>query len=241
MAKVSIKLQLPDGVFIGQLHTLATELGRHSKTEAHFSPPERLPPSEPLADAEITFQGRGFTYKNGELVSGTITKVTYEDGDGNDFAIYKGLSANIAKLDPSDPLAFQNLLLSGDDVVSGSREPDFLYGGPGNDIINGLNGDDVIAGGTGDDTLAGNLGADIFIFQSILGSIGNDIVKDFQPGLVVAAGVVQDLLVVDEMPDLAKVKQVGTDTVIDLGDGSSVTLLNVLATDITSDDFQILL
>ena len=45
--------------------------------------------------------------------------------------------------------------------------------------------------------------------------------------------------VVDELPDLTKMKQLGANTVIDLGDGFSITLVNVLVTDITADDFEV--
>ena len=241
MAKASIKVRMPDDLFIGMLDQLATDLGRHGTTEAHFSLEEPFPPGSPLSDVEITMEGRGFTYKNGMLVGGIIKKVTYQDEDGNDLAVYTGLNSNIAKIaDSSQDFApFQNLLLKGDDVVTGSREADVLFGGAGDDVIKGFNGADIIAGGRGNDTLTGDLGNDEFNLQAATGSVGNDVITDFEAGVVVVGGIAQDLLIVDKLPDLTRMEQVGADTVIDLGDGFSVTLLNVLTGDITQDDFEV--
>ena len=239
MGKAWIKLRMPDEIFVGFLDQVATNLGRHNSREAHFSLPEPVPPGGSFTDVHIALRGHDFTYKNGALVGGIVTKVTYEDEDGNDFAVFTGLRTNLAKVALSpDGLGLQDAFLKGNDHVRGSAEAEILYGGPGNDVIRGFNGDDTIAGGRGDDLLTGDNGSDLFNFLAA-GSPGNDTITDFEPGLVVAAGVVQDLLVVDELPDLTKMKQLGANTVIDLGDGFSITLVNVLVTDITADDFEV--
>lgn len=242
MAKASIKVRMPDDLFIGLFDTIATQLGRHNKTEAHFRLPEPLPPEAPFTQLHITFEGRGFVYKKGALVEGIITKVIYEDEDGIDFAVYTGLNANVAKANPTgNGLGLQDFFLKGNDTVTGSREADILYGGPGNDTIKGLNGDDIIMGGRGNDTLTGNLGEDSFSFVAGNGSIGKDVITDFQAGVVTAAGFFQDLMLVSELPDLNKMRQVGANTVIDMGDGFSITLLGIDKDDITADDFDVLL
>lgn len=52
---------------------------------------------------------------------------------------------------------------SGDDVLTGTSNADFLIGNAGNDTINGGNGADIILDGAGQDRMTGGAGADIFI------------------------------------------------------------------------------
>jgi Ca2+-binding RTX toxin-like protein len=59
----------------------------------------------------------------------------------------------------------------GDDVISGGLGDDSLYGEDGNDTINGDSGDDLIDGGVGNDILNGGDGND-----EIITGVGNDIV-----------------------------------------------------------------
>jgi Ca2+-binding RTX toxin-like protein len=239
MAKVSFEVRMPDEVFIGQLDLAVTRLGRHNQKMADFSLPDDIPGGVPFTNVHMVFQGRGFKYEDGALVGGMVNKITYQDENGVDLAVYKGLNANIARAKATPELGLQDFLLKGDDILTGSRETEFLYGGPGDDIIKGLNGDDNIIGGRGDDTVSGAMGEDKFNFLNGAGPIGNDVITDFEPGLVVAAGVVQDLLIVDELPDLSKMMQVGANTIIDMGDGFSITLRNVLISDISADDFDV--
>ena len=239
MAKVSFEVRMPDELFIGQIDVAVTRLGRHNQKMADFSLQEDVPGGVPFTNVHMVFQGRSFKYEDGALVGGVVKKIIYQDEDGLDFAVYNGFNANIAKAKASPELGLQDFFLKGDDILTGSREAEILYGGPGDDIIKGLNGDDTIVGGRGNDTLSGANGEDTFNFLKGGGSIGNDVITDFEPGLVVAAGVVQDLLLVDELPDLTKMKQVGANTIIDMGDGFSITLLDVLVTDISADDFVV--
>ena len=59
--------------------------------------------------------------------------------------------------------------LGNDNVVSGSKADDVIYGGPGHDDIMGYGGDDVLIGGFGDDTLRGFSG-----HNTLIGGPGND-------------------------------------------------------------------
>ncbi len=62
-------------------------------------------------------------------------------------------------------------LLSGNDTLLGSPDPDQAFGGDGNDLIYGYRGDDALIGENGDDTLRGGLGNDLLV-----GGSGNDFI-----------------------------------------------------------------
>ena len=51
--------------------------------------------------------------------------------------------------------------LDGDDVLTGGGNSDYLLGGAGSDILSGNNGDDTLIGGTGFDVLSGGEGNDV--------------------------------------------------------------------------------
>lgn len=67
---------------------------------------------------------------------------------------------------------------SGNDVLSGGPEADFLDGGVGDDVLNGGGGDDSIYGGLGEDELFGEFGNDWLYGgeggDELMGGIGND-------------------------------------------------------------------
>ena len=92
-------------------------------------------------------------------------------------------------------------------------------------------GDDILRGGTGNDTLTGGAGADTFVFR---GGGGQDVVMDFNKGediLLVSRNI--NGLHVTSAADLAsRVVDSGGHAVIDLGNGDTITLMNVSAHDI---------
>ena len=114
---------------------------------------------------------------------------------------------------------------AGNDIVLGNLGNDTLDGGDGNDIIRGGQGDDVLIGGAGDDWLSGDRGNDTMTggpgadtFHSFPGA-GVDLVTDFNQ----AEG---DRVQLD--PGTAyTLKQVGADTVVDMGNGDQLILANV--------------
>jgi Ca2+-binding RTX toxin-like protein len=185
--------------------------------------------------------GEAFVFDASGLPSGTTLKLNYID-----FAAIVG-TATVHSLSGHTYLAgdtgAQSLTLAGgnntaaggggddsvwssdgDDVVYGNQGSDHLYGddgldtlfgGQGNDSLQGQSGDDSLAGNLGDDVLSGGDGADVFIFEV---NGGNDTVADFQAGvdsLQVAGGL-----------SYAAV-QIGSDTVLTLSDGGTVTLIGV--------------
>ena len=122
-----------------------------------------------------------------------------------------------------------------DNVIYGGAGADTLYGRGGNDNLFGGTGNDYIDGGQGDDTLTGNSGGDAFVFGA---SFGHDTVTDFT-----AAGAGHDVILVQSsmFADFAAVQshmiQSGSDVVISDGLGDTITLSNLLTTDLTAGDF----
>jgi Ca2+-binding RTX toxin-like protein len=66
-----------------------------------------------------------------------------------------------------DPdLSLIEIIMIGNDTVTGTIEADTLSGYGGNDRLIGLAGNDRLDGGAGDDTLIGGLGDDVYIVDS---------------------------------------------------------------------------
>ena len=97
----------------------------------------------------------------------------------------------------------------------------------GNDTANRFEG------GAGDDTLAGRGGNDTFVFNP--GS-GNDTITDFD----ISKDVIQfDLaLFSNYMAAMASTKQVGPDTAITFDANDTLTLTNVAANSLSSNNFR---
>ena len=113
-------------------------------------------------------------------------------------------------------------------VLGGNIETLTLTGaanlnGAGNsldNILTGNSGDNVLTGGKGHDTLTGGLGADTFVFAA---NSGADTIADFSVGD-------NDMINVNAYThgtaNPALISQSGADTVIDLGGGNVVTIVN---------------
>ena len=131
------------------------------------------------------------------------------------------------------------------DVLDGGTGNDELYGGTGTDLLAGGNGDDDLYGGdgkdrlfggSGNDDLYGGKGADKFVFWTAI--IGTDTIHDFEDGT-------DKLEFRKSIPTFADVEievKENDDghavvTVSDYEDWGSITILNVAAKDLTSEDF----
>ncbi|WP_299083231.1 FG-GAP-like repeat-containing protein [uncultured Ruegeria sp.] len=116
----------------------------------------------------------------------------------------------------------------GDDTIRGDEGNDTLHGGAGNDTLFGGYGTDIIGGDAGDDELTGGFEADDFFFNAQIAS-GDDVIMDFEDGI--------DRLVFKHanFSDLS-ISTYGVGTRITWANGS-VTLKDVLQSDITEDDF----
>jgi Ca2+-binding RTX toxin-like protein len=111
-----------------------------------------------------------------------------------------------------------------------------LYGLAGADTLDGRGGDDTLEGGSGDDTMTGGLGDDSFVFAD---GHGNDTITDFVAGAASSDVIdLRRLTAAASFTDvMAAAAHVGEDTVIDFGDGDSITLLGVDSTQIEEQDF----
>ncbi|MGL3111200.1 calcium-binding protein [Bradyrhizobium sp. BR 1432] len=121
--------------------------------------------------------------------------------------------------------------LGGNDWIDGGASADSLEGNQGDDTLSGGAGDDFLFGDQGNDALFGRDGNDTFVFTS---GNGKDAVMDFAVGdtLDIEAGI--NHTGIHTLADLAnRVEADGSDsTVVDLGEGNSITLSNVNAADV---------
>lgn len=110
--------------------------------------------------------------------------------------------------------------------------------GLGNDldnVITGNGGNNTLIGGKGNDILTGNGGNDLFVVGK---GDGSDVITDFAVN-----GAGRDMIRLDGLgfnafSDVkAVMSQLGADTVINLGNGATLTLRNVKASDLTASNF----
>jgi Ca2+-binding RTX toxin-like protein len=141
---------------------------------------------------------------------------------------------------------------TGADRIEGEDGDDRLYGGDGNDVVEGWFGNDQLWGGRGNDVMTpgggtdkvwGGKGADDFMIGQ---GIGKDVIYDFKlkekdqliiQGDINGTGIGlgnSDAAVMQTLR--ARMKQVGRDTVIDLGNGDSLTLKNFKGSTLQRDD-----
>src|SRR3954447_18585959 len=103
------------------------------------------------------------------------------------------------------------------------------------DAITGSNLADIIKGYAGEDILKGNGGDDTFFFAP---GYGHDTIQDFVAGPtedkidLTAFGSIHTL-----SDALSHATQAGADTVLDFGNGDTLTLQNVTKTSLTTEDF----
>jgi len=167
----------------------------------------------------------GATYLRGEAGNDTITGgVLFDDingnqgddvlhgGDGDDWVV-GGKDNDSQTGDAGDDIVWGNL---GNDTLDGGDGADQVRGGQGDDSIAGGAGNDYVSGDRGNDTEMGGPGADIF--HSFSGA-GIDRVLDFH----VSEG---DKVMLDPGTSFT-IKQIGADTVIDMGSGDQVILVGV--------------
>ncbi len=121
----------------------------------------------------------------------------------------------------------------GDDYIHGGEGDDFVYSDSGDNTLIGGDGDDFVQSGTGNDFLIGGDGNDVFAFTNINGGgTGDDRIVDFTLG--------EDVMLVHKTGDTQfsdlDIAQNGITTVVTFADGSTVTLNNTTASDLTDSD-----
>ncbi len=145
-------------------------------------------------------------------INGNMGNDTARGGEGGDWVVGG----------KDDDLLFGD---AGGDIVYGNIGNDTCYGGEGDDVVRGGQGDDSVSGDAGSDWLSGDRGND-----SLAGGAGADTFNFF-----VGAGVdrVTDFNAAEgdkvriEGGAAYSVRQVGADTLIDLGGGETLTLTGV--------------
>jgi Ca2+-binding RTX toxin-like protein len=159
------------------------------------------------------------------LVNDFNTKIVEQAGQGIDTVLDWGLDgyslANAANV--------ENLTLMGNNTASAT-------GNALNNIIIGNAGNNVIDGGAGNDVLTGGAGSDTFIVTK---GNGSDIITDFQAGAGGDVLKVQNYGFTDFASFLAASKQVGTDTLVTLSSGETVTLENTALSALTAANLVI--
>ncbi|OAF14276.1 hypothetical protein AYJ54_42725 [Bradyrhizobium centrolobii] len=126
---------------------------------------------------------------------------------------------------------------SGDDTLTGGMGNDKLDGGAGADILNGGLDRDTLIGGAGNDVLTGGAGGDVFVIG--VGD-GSDTITDFAAGSGTDHDVVRfdRAMFADFASVIAAAAQSGSDVVIALGNGDSLTLQNVDLAALTANNFE---
>jgi Ca2+-binding RTX toxin-like protein len=183
----------------------------------------------------VTMTGKKFDFEGGTLVDGTATGITVADNDGtiaqklSKFSIDAGTATGDNWLQVYQSIGIQ-ALAPGVKAIGSKFDDLALFTFIGKDIIDGRKGNDVIGGGGGNDRLTGGAGSDTFNF-----STGNDkdVITDFDADGGVGA---QDFIDATYPGDLA-ITQSGKNTVINFGDGDTLTLLGVKASQIDATDF----
>jgi glucose/arabinose dehydrogenase len=127
---------------------------------------------------------------------------------------------------------------AGDDMVFAGAGNDSVSGEAGNDTLNGMDGNDALDGGPGNDIVTGGAGDDRFLFAP---GGGADTFTDF-----VAGAGSDDKIGLTALPGIhtfadviAHATQVGVNTVIDFGNGDSITLQNVSKANLSADDIVV--
>lgn len=182
---------------------------------------------------------------NKALVGGTISQMQELDDHGKPFVTYTNFSFDVAAGKPLFETE-NNLFLAvtqGNDKLTGSNAADYMNAGPGNDhskggkgnddlrgedgndVLNGGAGDDFIWGGRDTDRMTGGKGHDMFQY---LHGEGHDTITDFN--------VKQDRLSAD-YDGILSVSKSAHDTIIDFGNGDTLTLLHIKPQQVTEDIF----
>jgi Ca2+-binding RTX toxin-like protein len=116
----------------------------------------------------------------------------------------------------------------GDDIIDGGPGDDELFGGLGNDIADGGPGDDYLDGRQGDDTLTGGPGRDVFAYYA------RDYDQTVDNGMdtITDFASAEDVVLLDKFPraDVA-VRMEGDGTVVDLPGLARITLRGITRLD----------
>ena len=135
---------------------------------------------------------------------------------------------------------------AGSDTVFGGQNADLLFGDygdgsafGGNDRLVGNLGRDSLYGEDGNDTLEGGEGFDVYFFQS---GGGDDWILDLSltEDLIAIESGINGTILAEGAPFSAiqgRLATLGTDTLLDLGDGNTVTIIGILPGQLQASNF----
>ncbi|WP_246745938.1 calcium-binding protein [Ciceribacter sp. L1K22] len=163
-------------------------------------------------------------------------------GQGTDKVISTA-SYSIAKLGNVEHISLSgsaNISATGNalaNTITGNSGNNKLSGGAGNDKISGGAGNDTLYGQSGNDILTGGTGTDRFVFRN---SEGKDKITDFDA--IGSDHDILDLSAVSAITSYSDLKanhmhQVGSNVVIDITSGHSITLEHISIKNLDAGDF----
>lgn len=182
----------------------------------------------------IIVEGRNLDYELGRPMDGTLTKVTLADENGNPLQVLSDFKLDAGQLAGATAFDFAANLLARLQVnglkAIGTNQDDSMSASIGRDRLMGRGGEDTLDGGGGRDVLIGGADNDTFVFTA---GHGKDTITDFDAD----GGIGFQDRIGRAFADVDSTTQVGQNTVIDFGDGDTVTLIGINAAQISSTDF----
>jgi Ca2+-binding RTX toxin-like protein len=154
---------------------------------------------------------------------------TLSGGSGNDLLFGGSGEDSLTGNDGDDTLEGGNR----NDTLEGQFGNDKLDGGRNNDVLFGGNGDDTLIGGRGNDTMSGESGENLFIIE--IGD-GQDVIRDFQPGIDSIQIMSSGEIVGGSVGLLASAQQINADVLLDLGATDTILLENIDLNSISASD-----
>jgi len=138
------------------------------------------------------FSGQ-FTYSNNQISGGTLTGWKESEGGETVFDV-QGFSIPVTQfvtwVSTDNNEAVKTAMLAGDDTMTGSVEPDRMWGYAGNDTMVGGGGQDYLRGNEGNDSLSGGEA-----FDDLHGNQGDDTVDGGLGSDWVVGGQGNDMLI----------------------------------------------
>jgi Ca2+-binding RTX toxin-like protein len=189
---------------------------------------------DPTSLNRVIFQGENLIVEHGMIISGTIEDAIIADTRGKPFYEFSGFKVDARVIGDDKLLDYAVDVVAraaaGNNKMIGTSHGDDLYGAAGNDILLGKGGADQMGGGPGTDIMTGGGGFDTFQFAK---GYGKDTITDFDadggPGA-------QDLIQAT-FTDVVSIDKSGENTIIDFGNGDTLTLLHVKPSQIDATDF----
>jgi Ca2+-binding RTX toxin-like protein len=145
-------------------------------------------------------------------INGNAGSDTLRGGGGGDWVV-GGKDNDMQSGDAGDDIVWGNL---GNDTLDGGDGNDQVRGGQGDDVVNGGAGNDYVSGDRGNDTVTGGAGGDFFHGSQ---DAGIDRITDFH----LSEGDRVEL----DLGTFYTLRQVGADTVIEMGSGNQMILVGI--------------